>query len=478
MLYNYTVPSPGTVFFCARRPIPLSERTTLSVKPNFLKKMTRNEKAAYLVSALVFLLFISASVLAAFLFGMLDRSEKNFSDYRKNTDIELSGLEKSGIDDKKSMASLKNSLELAEKNREQLEGRIAELEAEIKKLNEGFGDKDGLYASLNSQLEALKKSLSEKEAEISGLKNQLGSFGKTYNIDLSSQAELIGKLDELIKSGAPLNYAGAANSNTAGAVGVYPKISVFYQDIDTGYTYSNNADMVFPAEGTLKAAFAMTVLSAASDEKAAYDKKCADLIAKNGANAVLPEFDPEYDMTTVFTYTADKAVPGAGVIKDEEFGVEYTHLELVRLLLVYGDCVAYEELKSAYGTAMLRDLSKKIGADTVRFNVREASAGDIGKLLAKIYEFTESGAEYSGFMKEAMMSSLHTVMIGQGVAPKKIAHKYCWETGGYHDMAIVYGDHPYLLVIMTDMDSGGNDANKYIQKIASAVDQIHGNFYK
>ncbi|CDC75765.1 copper amine oxidase-like domain-containing protein [Candidatus Colimorpha enterica] len=447
------------------------------MKLNFLRKMTRNEKAACLVCVILFLLFISASVLAAFLFGMLNRSENNFSDYRKKTDIELSDHEKAGMDAKKELAAMRNSLELAEKNREQLEGRIAGLETEIKNLEKGFGDADGLYASLNSRLEELKKQLSEKEAEISGLKNQIVSFGKSYNIDLNSQAELLNRLDEMIKSGAPLNYSGAANSNTAGAVGVYPKISLLYKDIDTGYTYSDNADTVFPAEGTLKAAFAMTVLSAASDEKAAYDKKCAELIAKNGANAVLPEFRPEYDLNTVFTYTADKAVTGEGVIKDEEFGVEYTHLELLRLLLVYGDCVAYEELKSAYGTAMLRDLSKKIGADTVRFNVKDASAGDIGKLLRKIYEFTESGAEYAGFMKEAMMSSLHTVMIGQGVSPKKIAHKYCWETGGYHDMAIVYDEHPYLLVIMTDMDAGGNEANSYIQKLASLVDGIHGNFY-
>ena len=461
-----------------RRPIFPSERTILRVKLNFIKKMTRNERAACFVAVVLMILFICASVLAAFLFGMLDESEKNFSDYRKKTDIELSGHERTEMDSKKNAAALKNSLELAEKNREQLESRIAALENEIKNLEEGFGNKDELYSSLNSQLDTLKKSLSEKEAEISGLKKQLGSFGRSYSIDLNSQAELIGQLDELIRSGAPLNYAGSANSNIVGAVGVYPKISVFYQDIDTGYSYSKNADTVFPAEGTLKAAFAMTILSAASDEKAAYDKKCAELIAKNGTSAVLPEFKPEYDMNTVFTYTADKAVSGAGVIKDEEFGVEYTHLELFRLLLVYGDCVAYEELKSAYGTAMLRDLSKKIGADTVRFNVREASAGDIGKLLGKIYEFTESGAEYAGFMKEAMMSSLHTVMIGQGVAPKKIAHKYCWETGGYHDMAIVYGDHPYLLVIMTDMDSGGSDANAYIQKLASMVDRLHGNFYQ
>ena len=175
------------------------------MKLNFLRKMTRNEKAACLVCVILFLLFISASVLAAFLFGMLNRSENNFSDYRKKTDIELSDHEKAGMDAKKDLAAMRNSLELAEKNREQLEGRIAGLETEIKNLEKGFGDADGLYASLNSRLEELKKQLSEKEAEISGLKNQIVSFGKSYNIDLNSQAELLNRLDEMIKSGAPLN---------------------------------------------------------------------------------------------------------------------------------------------------------------------------------------------------------------------------------------------------------------------------------
>ena len=76
------------------------------------------------------------------------------------------------------------------------------------------------------------------------------------------------------------------------------------------------------------------------------------------------------------------------------------------------------------------------------------------------------------------MSSIHTVMIGYGVSPKKIAHKYGWDTNAYHDMAIVYDEHPYVLVFMSNMDQGGSQVNAYIQKVVSLIDDFHENFYR
>ncbi|MBQ4065947.1 MAG: serine hydrolase, partial [Clostridia bacterium] len=98
--------------------------------------------------------------------------------------------------------------------------------------------------------------------------------------------------------------------------------------------------------------------------------------------------------------------------------------------------------------------------------------------MKEIYRFTESSAAYASFMKETMMSSAHTITIGYGVSPKKIAHKYGWDTDAYHDMAIVYDEHPYVLVVMSDMDAGGEAVNQYVQKVVRLLDDLHENFYQ
>jgi hypothetical protein len=80
-------------------------------------------------------------------------------------------------------------------------------------------------------------------------------------------------------------------------------------------------------------------------------------------------------------------------------------------------------------------------------------------------------------MKETMMKSTHIVMIPYAVSPTPCAHKYGWDEDAYHDMAIVYDEHPYILVVMTDLDDGGSEENSYIRSIVRSIQSIHKNFY-
>jgi len=44
-------------------------------------------------------------------------------------------------------------------------------------------------------------------------------------------------------------------------------------------------------------------------------------------------------------------------------------------------------------------------------------------------------------------------------------------------MAIVLEDHPYILVIMTDLENGGWETNAFIQKVTKLTDDIHNSHY-
>lgn len=454
-----------------------------------MKKITVSEKAAYTVSLVMLALFLSVSILAGVLFSVLASTEDDYASYRTEAEIKLSDLEKKKNQMNAKAAELTGQLELAEKTRAELERRIGEAETELRELEESFGNTDELYKRLNDELKALNKSLTEKNEEIAALKQDIDDLSKQSGADLNRQFALLSEIQRLLSEGAPMNRVETPllhedGTPIVGADGlpqmevsyVYPKLSLYYEDIERGYVYRWNADAVYPSSGCEKASFALSVLQAASAEQAEYDRRLAEYIASNGPTEVLPGFTRKYDLGKIFTYTEDKYVAGSGVIKDAEFGVQYTYEELFRMLLLYGDSVAFHELKATYGTTLHTKLLSTLGTTTMKNNTAKASAGDLSLVMKEIYRFTESGAPYTDFMKENLMNSIHTVMIGYGVSPKKIAHHYGWDEGAYHDMAIVYDTHPYVLVIMSDMDGGGDEVNAYWQKVVSLIDDLHESF--
>ncbi len=434
-----------------------------------LKKLTSSEKTAVLAAGILLVLFLTVSVLAAVLFGMLNSREKKYSDYKSDAEIELSELEKQQNAAKKEASELKNKLEIAEKSKDGLEDAIASLEAEMKALQDGFSNKDELYGSLNKQLDELKTLLDGKNTEIEALKKSIAELEKSHTVDLADQYKLITELEKLLSEGAPMKKL--ADGYT------YPKISLYYADLSGKYTYSWKGDTVYNSSSCVMTPFAYTVFNAASEEKADYDKELERLMAQNVPQDKLPVFKPEYDFVKVFTYGEEHYNAGSGVIKNDEFGVQYSYLELMNLMLRYSDSIAFEELKAEYGTAMLKSLSKSLDTSAMRNNINTATATDLGKVMKRVYDFIESDAEYAGAMKEAMLSSAHSEMISYGVSPKKAAHQYGWGENAYHDMAIVYDVHPYVLVIMTDMDEGSDEINKYIQKVSAKINELHEAFY-
>lgn len=105
------------------------------------------------------------------------------------------------------------------------------------------------------------------------------------------------------------------------------------------------------------------------------------------------------------------------------------------------------------------------------------SARDGCSIMKSIYEFTESGAEYSSLMKNSLIGSAQpnlTMTIGGG---RDVAHKYGWDDGSYHDIGIVYDEHPYAVAIFSDYDGFNSDHVSYMQKLLRLVDELHAAYY-
>ncbi len=426
-----------------------------------MKNLTVHEKAAYSLTAAMAALFLATTILAGALMGMLSKTEREYSRYRTNTEIELSDLEKKKNELNAKLSDINNRIELAERSKTELENKIWQTETELNELKNSISNSDERYKKLNEQLAELKAELKAKENEITVLNNQISEVTKTYGADINKQYEILKEIYTLLE-----------NPAVKGA-----NISLYYEDIGRGYTLKINEKAKYPSAGCLRTPFALSVLIAASNEMADYEKKLAEYEALHGPTDELPNFKFKYDLSRIFTYTENKAVSGSGIIKDSEFGTEYTHKELFEAYLKYGDAVAEKELTTVYGTSLRKNFLANIGTTTMKTDPSKATATDLALIMKQAYAFCESGAYYADMMKDAMMKGVHNVMLTPGIVGQDVIHGSGWDDGAYHDMVVVDGEHPYVLVFMSDMTSN-DTVNKYINKLASLINELHNAFYQ
>ena len=215
-----------------------------------MRKWTGGEKIAASVSAVLFLLFVTAAVVAVQLFGALDRTEAEYADYRSRTEISLSDLEKAKNAAGSTVAELRTKLELAEKTKAELERQIGETETALENLKQSFSDTDTLYRQLTEQLASLQAALLEKQTEADALRADINELGKTYSINMNRQLTIMKQLEILLTEGAPMNMTETQVLNEDGApvldendqpvievTYAYPKLAVYYEDIGCGYRY-------------------------------------------------------------------------------------------------------------------------------------------------------------------------------------------------------------------------------------------------
>ncbi len=277
------------------------------------------------------------------------------------------------------------------------------------------------------------------------------------------QAELDKCVDEISRwlNDAVPKYEKAEETDAEGNVIVpaefySPPVAFFYQDLYSGCTMEYNADRVFYTASIIKEPYVMWALG---EIEKAEEKGEAD--------------GTKFDLDSCFIYTEDKFKSGSGIIQKSEFGTEYSYYDLLRLAITQSDNVAFAELRNIYGRKGFDEFSTELGVSSTIKSLYRASAREMGVYLNKTFEFFESGTKYSKDLKSWMLSTNHRIMIPSAVTPKKAANKYGWDLEAYHDMAIVFGEKPYLLVVMTELDRGSRADNAFIRDLVKKIDRAH-----
>lgn len=463
------------------------------------RRRKNNIPTAYLIIGAALLLAVV--VLASFLIATnsaLSRSRREHEDYESAAAEREAALNAERAALAETLAASRSALKEAEESNAQLRNEVQKLEEEQAELIRTFEDTDERYHALSKKIAALNEQIAKNEADMQKMREDIAMLERTYSVDLNAQMQLMNHLNDLLEhpitfeveqplldeEGEPI--LGEDGEPITETVMFEPHIAVYYEDIMNGYTYSFQADDVFDSASLIKAPFSLAHLMAASEEAA--QQEAARLAAEEAGEPYEPPHHTDeegnevsdliYDFDREFVYFSEESFrTGSGRIAQGEDGAVYTYGELFYYLLRYSDNVAYHTLKEAYGIETFRLLVLRQGWRSMWTSLSNMSARDAGKIMMEIYRFTESEAAYAPLMKEAMTGSAHSVIIPYAVSGRLTAHKYGWDKGAYHDMAIVYDEHPYVISVMSNYENGGDEVNAYLREIVSTIDSIHQNFY-
>ncbi|MBQ8207739.1 MAG: serine hydrolase [Clostridia bacterium] len=269
-------------------------------------------------------------------------------------------------------------------------------------------------------------------------------------------AEIIAWIGEAVPTYKTVEETDTEGNITVPSEEYKPPVAFYYQDIKSGCIMAYNADHIFYTASIIKEPYVLWALG--EIEKAE---------AEGTAEGT------KYDVDSIFVYTEDKYKSGSGIIQKAEFGTAYAYYDLLRLAITESDNVAFAELRNIYGRSGFNAFSESIGVNNSIKSLYSASAREMGAYLAETYRFFESGSKYAEMLKSWMLDTNHRIMIPSAVSPSKAANKYGWDLEAYHDMAIVFDENPYLLVIMTELDNGSQADNRFIRDLVGKINTAH-----
>lgn len=303
-------------------------------------------------------------------------------------------------------------------------------------------DSESLGASSNGVLSVAEPFLAEESSgTVSFAESELSTSREYYNPSVSSPKSTI----QPGTSG--LSFTEEEKASLDALLNTYaPNVSVFYQDIGSGSTYEYNGDKHYFIASLIKAPYSMYLYQLTEQGKC--------------------------DLNELLTVTEEDKQEGTGTIKDmEDLPKQFTVRELIALAIRQSDNTAMKVLLRKYPAAGYHVYAKSLGmehTDDVQYVTNgQINSHEAGLYLRAIYDYIENG-KYGGELKADMLGTSY-VMI-QSAYP--VVRKYGWAEAAYHDMAIVYAPHPYLLAICTDHGEGKSTDRAMFAEISKRLESL------
>lgn len=223
--------------------------------------------------------------------------------------------------------------------------------------------------------------------------------------------------------------------------------SVLYEDLNLGFSYSYNPDVVYYAASTIKSLDALYI----------YTKAAAG----------------ELDLDETMTYTKKYKWNSSKEMSKYNYGDKVSLRNLVKYAVTVSDNTAHQMLVAYIGRSNLKEFGKSLGAENTLVgsdNFGNISVTDAIIYMKAINEFInnndELGAELKSYFVQADQNGLKMDDLGI-----EAAHKYGEYSYFYHDIGIVYDENPYVIAILTH--EGNDDFLEIVKDINEHVYELH-----
>lgn len=182
----------------------------------------------------------------------------------------------------------------------------------------------------------------------------------------------------------------------------------------------------------------------------------------------------EIDISETKMFEARHKDSGSGVMKKMSVGSYFTVATLMDYVLRYSDNIAYNMLIERFGLNEYLESVSALGVDYYTYNgYANCTASEMAALLYDVACYNGNGME---LMKNAGCNASYNYQIGAELKEYEVLQKYGAIKPGnvaYHDIAVVYAPHPYILVIYTTIDYDSAGKNIPFRTIARLADDLN-----
>ncbi len=279
--------------------------------------------------------------------------------------------------------------------------------------------------------------------------------------------ESVKALKQYLQYSAPLRLT-RKDPQSAELIETAPQLAYLYVDLLSGREAGWQADLPLYAASLAKIPYLFAVLT----EIEAFEAQARGRDENGGV--VFGPGEEKYDLDAAWTYDpASMYVFGSGEIQKEKPGFTLTWRKLFEFAVLYSDNIAFSQISARFGYESYDALAQRLGVTAPREEFMRYSARDLAKFLAEIYRGVSDGSEYALWLKDLMTKSMFGSLVAAHYPAGTVAHKYGWDVNAFHDMAIVFDERPYLLVILTDYDDGSPAAFSVFRELVGLTKLIH-----
>ena len=227
-------------------------------------------------------------------------------------------------------------------------------------------------------------------------------------------------------------------------------VSIYYQDINTGYTFAYNEDKVYYGCSLIKLVDTLYLLDKINSGEISFDTK-------------IPYSKTYYmkDNPCMEKYPAGEDIEVSKVLE---------------CALTVSDNIAHRIMINYIGFNALQTYGKSLGAKNILSggdSYGYQSAKDMNIYLNKLYEdiktYPESGAKIMDWMNNTYWNHL-------SFDNSKMIHKYGYYGDNYHDVGIYFVDHPYLVSILTL--HGASNYKEVVNNLSRKINELHNIYDK